>query len=314
MDEPDLSTLWRRAGERAFPAAAPMHFRTVADLNRVIKQHLHRIGDSFDFVVGIPRSGLLPASIIALHLNLPMVAMSDLLRSDLGQRLTSRWGRAHRRMSESPAQLRGLIVDDSVNSGNAVRRAKAMMAQSMVASQTAPALTFMAIFGRPPPNFEVDMVFEAVEQPRLFEWNLMHHTMLADCLVDLDGVLCQDGPPENSNDGGAYERHLADVPPKILPTFRIGAIVTSRLERYRAVTTAWLARRGVEYDELIMLDLPTAEQRRAMQIHSRYKAHVYAALGGRLFVESDNGQAFDIAKRTGRPTFCVDAGVFYPGR
>jgi adenine/guanine phosphoribosyltransferase-like PRPP-binding protein len=313
MADADIRALWRRSSERSYPAATALNFRTIADLNRVIKRHLHRIGE-FEFVVGVPRSGLLPATMLALHLNLPMVAMADLLRGDFGQRLTSRGGRAHRRLHDPRTRLRALVVDDSINTGRSLRRTKELLAQSMVASASDVTFTFLAVFAGTHDSGEADLSFETVPGPRLFEWNLMHHTMLGDCLVDLDGVLCPDGPGENSNDGGAYERHIAATPPKILPTFRIGAVVTSRLERYRALTAAWLAKHGIDYDELIMLDLESAEQRRAMQIHSRYKADVYEALGGLLFVESDHGQAFDINKRTGRPTFCVDAGAFYPAR
>lgn len=63
-----------------------------------------------------------------------------------------------------------------------------------------------------------------------------------------------------------------------------------------------------------MLDLPTAEMRRQLQLYGRYKADVYAALGGRLFVESDSGQAHQIAQITGRRSCAPDTGVFLKGK
>jgi adenine/guanine phosphoribosyltransferase-like PRPP-binding protein len=50
-----------------------MNFVTYRDLNEDIIRNLHRIPNDIDVVVGVPRSGLLVASQIALYRNLPVV-------------------------------------------------------------------------------------------------------------------------------------------------------------------------------------------------------------------------------------------------
>ena len=312
----DLGSLWHRTNDLVLPRPAqPLTMRTIADLNGVIKRHLHRVSEGYDFVVGLPRSGLMPAAMVALHLNLPLVSLADLAAGHLGQRDTNRWSPAHHRMARAAAAavpLSGLVVDDTVNTGAAIRRFRASHAEMFADGRYR--FTFLAVYNSTHNPPDADITFETVAGPRVFEWNLMHHSMSDGYLSDLDGVLCPDGPPENSNDSGLYEQYILNAPLKLRPTFKLGAIVTSRLEKYRGQTREWLAKHDIRHDELIMLDLPNAETRRQLQLYGRYKADVYQALGGILFVESDSGQAHQIAQITGRPAFCTDTGVFLRGK
>ena len=99
----DLRSLWRRTTDAVLPRPGqPLNARTVAELNTAIKKHLHRVSEGHDFVVGLPRSGLVPGALVALHLNLPLVTLPDLAAGRLGQRDTNRWGRAHHRLARAP--------------------------------------------------------------------------------------------------------------------------------------------------------------------------------------------------------------------
>ena len=44
-----------------------MYYRNIADLNRVILKRLNILPRDFDLIVGIPRSGMLPANLLALY-------------------------------------------------------------------------------------------------------------------------------------------------------------------------------------------------------------------------------------------------------
>ncbi len=46
-----------------------MNYRTIADLSNLIRTNLYKIPHDIDVVVGVPRSGMLPATMIALYLN-----------------------------------------------------------------------------------------------------------------------------------------------------------------------------------------------------------------------------------------------------
>jgi uncharacterized HAD superfamily protein len=71
----------------------------------------------------------------------------------------------------------------------------------------------------------------------------MHHGhLLKYCCVDIDGVLCLDPTDCQNDDGAAYEKFLEEAVPMLAPTRPIGALVTSRLEKYRGLTEKWLAK------------------------------------------------------------------------
>src|SRR5262245_61017528 len=49
-----------------------MHYRSVANLNEAVVRNLHALPRDVDVVVGIPRSGLLAGTMLALAMNVPL--------------------------------------------------------------------------------------------------------------------------------------------------------------------------------------------------------------------------------------------------
>jgi uncharacterized HAD superfamily protein len=149
----------------------------------------------------------------------------------------------------------------------------------------------------------------------MFEWNLMHHPRLAEACLDIDGVLCVDPTMEQNDDGPRYLDFVSRAAPLVLPTIKVKHIVTSRLEKYRPQTEAWLRQHGVQYEQLHMLDLPTAEERRRLNMHFKFKARVYAGdPAATLFIESERGQAIEIARVANKAVFCTeDSQMYLPG-
>jgi uncharacterized HAD superfamily protein len=165
---------------------------------------------------------------------------------------------------------------------------------------------FVAVYGNQERHEEADLVLEIVPQPRIFEWNFMHHIFLEQSCVDIDGVLCHDPHEAENDDGEAYIRFLLEARPLYRTTRPIGSLVTSRLEKYRPQTEAWLNRIGVRYGKLLMLDLPSAEERRRQGAHGSFKANYYRRSDAILFIESENAQAQTIARRSGKPVLCLE--------
>jgi uncharacterized HAD superfamily protein/hypoxanthine phosphoribosyltransferase len=302
-----IRMLWWRGNPQPLETpSSPLQFRSINDLNLLIKKKLDLLNGRFDFVVGIPRSGLLPANLIALYLNLPLLTVNDLLTGRCEQTFTARKLSRYRARHDISF---GLVVDDSVNEGATLSRTRQMLAEAPGAQNRV--LTYLAVYAAPGAGARMaDLLLEVVSHPRVFEWNMFHHGAMEHCLVDLDGVLCPDGPPENSNDGGLYEEYIRTADVKLLPSWKIGAVVSSRLEKYRSVTQDWLDRNEITYKQLFMLDLRSPELRRKLGAHGAFKADVFNELGGMLFVESEEWQAREINKRTNRPVFCLDTAFF----
>ena len=114
----------------------------------------------------------------------------------------------------------------------------------------------------------------------------MHHNVLPRCCVDIDGVLCIDPTEEENDDDANYRRFLLEAKPLWTPSYEVGWLVTSRLEKWRKPTEKWLAQQGVRYRELVMLDLPSREARIQSGCHARFKAEVYRNTPAVLFIES----------------------------
>lgn len=277
-----------------------MKYRSLSDLSGLITGNLHLIPRDIDLVVGIPRSGILPAITISLLLNLRYADLDSFLEGRLsGVGSTKR----HEGLIHNFREARHvLVIDDSLNRGNAMQEARERLRH--LAGDTK--FTFAVVYVVPDGRNEVDFAFEELPMPRMFEWNFMHHVYLQHACVDIDGVLCVDPDETENDDGPNYLRFLAGVSPLYRPTQRIGCLVTSRLEKYRAETEAWLERHGVQYDKLVMLDLPTASERRRLGLHGQFKGEVYRDSKAVLFIESDHDQAIEIAKVSGKPVLSIE--------
>jgi orotate phosphoribosyltransferase len=276
-----------------------INYRSVADLNTAILEKLSKIPRDLDLVVGIPRSGMLAANLIALHLNLPL--------TDLDGFINGRIMRSGQRQKWNVSRAQGLsfskvlVVDDSVYSGKAMREAKRIIEQSGVSTR----VVYACVFLEEEAINEVDFYFEICPTPRIFEWNMMHDAVLHTACVDIDGVLCRDPTEEENDDGCRYRDFILGVNPLIVPTVRIGHLVTCRLEKFRDPTEQWLAANGFKYDELVMMDLPDKAARIKAQNHGAYKANVYHAKNSSLFIESSFEQAQTILRLTGKSVFCM---------
>lgn len=287
-----------------------MHYRSIADMNDAIVQNLHRLPRDIDLVVGIPRSGILAANLFCLITNIPMTDLDSFLE---GRVYTS--GISAKRRSALDLDLsqmrRVLILDDSIRSGKAMRVARERLESAGVGGN----VMFGAVFGTSLDQADSDFIFEAVPDPRVFQWNLMHHIFLRRSCVDIDGVLCVDPTRDENDDGPAYRRFLAEARPLHVPTSRIGTLVTSRLEKYRSMTEEWLGRHGIEYDALVMLDLPSKEERQRLGVHGSFKGEVYRKSDAILFIESEVAQAEVIARISGKPALCIETQqMFQPDR
>ena len=278
-----------------------IHFRSVTDMDMLIRGNLSNI-PTVDCVVGVPRSGMLPATLIALYLGKPLIPIEQLSKGvSIG-------------FSERLPALhfinRVLVVDDSCDSGNAMRKVKNYMSELGLNKFSfiycAVYATQQAIDGK-----EIQFYFEKVDQPRVFEWNILDHNILQNSCVDMDGVLCADPMPYENDDGEMYSVFLENAQPKFIPHYTIGAIVTCRLEKYRPQTEEWLRKHNVKYQHLYMMNYPNAVARQQQGRYAEFKAEIYAKSHAVLFVESDIHQAQRVWTITTKPVYCVSSNTFY---
>jgi orotate phosphoribosyltransferase len=284
-----------------------MNYRSFAQLADRVLAWSRRLPLDLDLIVGVPRSGLLPANLLALYRNLPLTDVDGLLSGRqiaTGRRFR---GKSVERPREGP--LRVLVVDDSVWGGTTMKEVRARVDAADLPYR----VEYAAVYMLPGAEPYVDHFAEYLDLPRLFEWNILHTRRLDRFCMDIDGVLCRDPEPRANDDGPLYRSFLCDAEPIYLPSKPVGWLVTSRLEKYRAETEEWLARHGVQYNELVMLDLPDKAARRGAKLHGTFKAEVYIRTGAALFYESSLSQAVLIANTSLKPVLCVDTmQMIYP--
>ncbi|MGH9423649.1 MAG: phosphoribosyltransferase, partial [Thermoanaerobaculia bacterium] len=67
-----------------------MNYRSINDLVLRVRELLPQVPRDVDLVVGIPRSGLLPATVIALALEKPVADLDSFLRGSIARRGATR--------------------------------------------------------------------------------------------------------------------------------------------------------------------------------------------------------------------------------
>lgn len=274
-----------------------IEYRSLSDMNEAILRHLHKIPRDIDLVVGIPRSGMLPANLIALYLNKPYVDIDSYIE---GRTYSS----GDRGQTTSSGEVKKvLIMDDSIAYGRA--QEKAFQKLRTIKSENKPEFIFGVVYATREGKEKVDFYCEIVEGTRVFQWNLFHHrTIIPHSCFDIDGVLCPN--PEIDDDGPEYTSYISTAPVLHKPSVEIDTIVTTRLEKYRDVTEKWLNNNGIRYKRLVMLDMPTKEERTKWGKHGIFKGEIYRDSDCWLFVESSLHQAEDIVRVSHKPVFCTE--------
>ncbi len=274
-----------------------MNYRSICDLNNTLLKNLHLIPRDIDLIVGVPRSGMLPANLLALYLNLPYTDIHSFMNGYI-------YNSGTRKQFFLESEIKKiLVVDDSIASGSAIKNCKKELKQFEHKFN----IKFCAVYFTPENENLADYTLEAVATPRYFQWNIFNHTGLEKSCFDIDGVLCKDPLEEQNDDGSKYISFLLNAAPLYIPGCKIGTIVTSRLEKYRRETEIWLKANGVKYNKLVMLDLPNMKARQKANNHAGHKAQEYQSNTYNLFVESDLGQAIEINKQTKKPVFCTES-------
>ena len=272
-----------------------MNYRNFADLNETILKRLYIIPRDIDLVVGIPRSGMIPANLLALYLNKPFTDLESFINGHI-------YKAGERQQFFDNSEIRNvLIVDDSLASGNALNKSKA----KLVKHEQVYNIKYAVVYTIPGKEKSVDFYFDTVPLPRYFQWNILNHTILEKACFDIDGVLCVDPLPEQNDDGDKYREFILNAKPLFIPGAKIGSLVTSRLEKYRKETEIWLDKNNIKYDKLIMLDLPDMRARQKANCHGSFKASEYIKDKYMLFIESEKRQAVEINKITSKPVLCT---------
>ena len=284
----------------------PTTYITYEQLTRDVERLDARLPRNLAGIIAVPRSGLLPATMLAMRRNLPLLSFGGDMSRDFDV-INLAKGEREVQWQEGPY----VVVDDSVYRGNAMKKAKEQIASD--GSMKDLSIICAAVYKHPdsPDGRDVDVWAREIDGPRYFAWNIFHHPDAAKFMLDLDGVVCHDPPIYDDGVGGAYEKWLPYATPRHVPTVAIGAICTNRLQIWREQTAEWLKRHGVTVDSVYFAPYDTPGERSMGPTFGVRKGQVYAMSECTLFIESDDAQARIIAEVSQKPALALDTGVVY---
>ena len=271
------------------------------ELELLIQQSINKFR-KYDLIVGIPRSGMIPAYMIAFMLNKRVCSLNEFLAGDLRV-----FGYRKIQVDECKNIL---ILDDSMLSGRSIKDAKGEIEKKGLHKSYN--IQYGCVFATEKNKDQLDLYVTTLEPPRLFQWNYLNHPHSVNWCFDIDGVLCEDPPSSVNDDGPLYSEFILNAPLLFKPNYKLGALVTSRLLKYKSLTEKWAANNGIEFKELAMLDLPDKKTRIKLKAHTKTKIEFYKDHPEyTLFIESERNQAEKIAKETGKPVICVGTNEFF---
>ena len=284
-----------------------MNYQSYADMADVIRRNLWKVPSDVDVIVGVPRSGMIAALMIAELLNKPCASLCP-----SGEYSMVRGG-TRESMTRTVSYGKLLLVEDVVNTGDSLARALQSWKERHPSGY--PQILTAAIYveGREAKD-KVDIWlqdnYRADDPDWFYEWNLLHHSKSDRCIWDIDGLLCKN--PPDDHDTAVYESYLAAPIPMVIPTYKVGMFVTYRLEQYRGITESWLRSNGIRYSELCMFPAPDRDTRNAQMSPAFFKAGIYNCRPDMLlFIESDPDQARRIHEISGKPVYCYESGIMY---
>jgi orotate phosphoribosyltransferase len=137
-------------------------------------------------LIGIPRSGMMTATLMGQHMNLPVGDVDSFVRTG------ALWtvGRRFHDQEEWPTTGTYVLVDDSMNTGQSMEEAKELVSESLTGGIH---LRTAAMYVLPGNKDKVDYHHQVLPLPRAFAWNWHSKRASQHWMVDIDVLRNPDG-------------------------------------------------------------------------------------------------------------------------
>lgn len=259
-------------------------------------------------IVGVPRSGMIPASILATNLHLPLLELTDNGPRAMGSGYRGTW------IKFKPGKGPFFVVDDSTYCGGAMKRAREKMRKHKA--------IFAAVYSKTLGCADVH-AGDCLLDCHIFEWNIFNNKIVEGGAIDprlrggicydFDGVICED--PTFAHKDSEEDRvieWLLNAPPKhLVRGVKIPMVISFRLEKHRSYIQQWLDKYQVQVQNLILHPATTFAERDKNFNCIEHKAERFKNSPHCIMFESDSRQAKMIAEYTGKPVIAIDKGLVF---
>ena len=277
----------------AFPSTMPTSYITT-ELLATLSVKLASELPTQCMVIGIARSGMIPASIIATYNH------CSLLSIDVHNKTIKNVGSGRRASQRVGTEV--ILVDDSVWSGESIKEAEDIVRNNFPETK----IHKVAVITRPGAHKLLDH-FSILQGYHFFEWNYPNAKFTKDYAYDMDGTLCVDFTEPDDDDGKRYLKAMKDMPATPIRPHKYPVnIITARLEKYREPTIKWLESHGIIVGNLHMAPWKDKAEREKNDI-IEWKSSVMKEKGYDGMTESNPVIAQGIFSNIQKPVICNTA-------
>jgi len=264
---------------------------TISEATNLTLKWAESLPNKFDVIIGIPRSGLWIAGILALKFGKPLSTPNAFVQGEV-------WHSLH---VEKPDIHNVLLVEDDVLYGRQIMKAFRQLKEFDPTLKIEKASLFVTSKAKK----LVDHYYAVKNPPLFYEWTLLTNMAnLGKLAVDMDGVLCENCPANIDSKDQHYIKWLITAKPYMIPQYNIEAIITSRLEKHRGLTEAWLKQHNVKYNRILMLNLKSKSDRN-LDLIIKHKVDSIREIQPFWFWESNLMEAKAIKRQTHLPVLCI---------
>lgn len=292
-----------------------VEYITLENLCKDIRENFYKIPKDCLGVIGIPRSGMIPAGIISEYLNIGLCSIGEFLNAENVEDSFKKHGTRDLRNTNGFNNI--LVVEDTCFNGFSLKRAMDSINEK-IGENNKYNFIYMCVYLEGPcqalkPDIYIRDVREIAKTSTgrcvYYEWNLFAHCGFTEkCLFDLDGVICVDPPDEKNID--EYYKYICNPIPLFIPTVKKINIMTYRLNKYRKETENFLKKIGFCSFNVIMFNADSYEERSSVPPWL-YKGTYYMNNDFDLFVESNDEEAKIINQISKKPVYCVETNKMY---
>ena len=274
----------------AFPSVMPTSYITTELLATLSIQVASKL-PSKCIVIGMARSGMIPASIIATYNHCSLYSL------DLANKTIKNTGSGRR--ANQRVGLEIILVDDLIWSGDSMKEAESIVKDTFPESK----IHKVAIIARPASMKVLDH-FAILQNFHFLEWNFPNAEFTENYAFDMDGTLCDDFTEPDDDDGKRYLKAMKTMPATSIKPHKYPInIITARLEKYREPTIKWLKDQGFVIGNLHMAPWKDKHEREQNDLVA-WKSQVIKDNGYDGMVESNPFIAEGIFVKTQKPVIC----------
>jgi orotate phosphoribosyltransferase len=249
------------------------------------------------YILGVARSGLLPATIISAAIHKPVYSINQKTLE-----ITNLGGGS--RFDDLKTGSIVYLIDDSSWTGNSTCELK-----NLISEKIKDKIKTVSIYTSHLAYKKVDIYSRLIHPWHLFEWNL--YNTAYNNAYDIDGLICRDFKPEEDDDGEIYKKVMKNMKlTKIQPRKKPVVFITARLEKYREETEKWLLDNEFKIKELIMGPWQTKQERELINM-GEWKAAQFNKCDADIYVESSDYLAKEISKHTHKLVICPESKSVY---